>query len=69
MHTSKQHHDTEFEFSDNWEEQARLLQQLYPELTVHDLKYEPGKAQQVVERIARKLDLSTEEVVELLNNQ
>ena len=68
MHTLLRN-DTNYGFSDNWPEQARQLQELYPELTDQDLEYEPGNAHQVVNRIARKLDISPEEVVELLNNQ
>ncbi|HLR26715.1 MAG TPA: hypothetical protein VK112_12685 [Fodinibius sp.] len=46
---------------ENWTEKKVLLKNKYPDLTEEDLSYTPGEEDQLIEAIARRLDISPEE--------
>ena len=39
-----------------WDEVKEMLQEINPDLTDRDLKYEPGGEKEFLERIAQKID-------------
>jgi uncharacterized protein YjbJ (UPF0337 family) len=56
----------EFKITGNWAERARALKDKFPKLTDADLKFEIGKEEQLVTRLATALNKKKEEVITML---
>lgn len=56
-----------FEITGNWGKQSTQLKQQHPELTDADLKFEPGKENQLLDNIGTKLNKSRDEVIDIIN--
>lgn len=52
--------------SGNWDWQANKLRAKFPQLTTEDLKYETGKEDELLTRLASRLMKSREEVTRLI---
>ena len=55
-----------FTIKGDWTVQAAQLKEKYAQLTDADLKFEAGKEQELVGRIATKLGKKNEEVIDIL---
>jgi hypothetical protein len=53
----------------NWSEHARNLREAYPGLTEEDVKYEPGKEDDLFSRLEKKLKKSKEEIQQLFTKE
>jgi uncharacterized protein YjbJ (UPF0337 family) len=49
----------------NWSEHARNLREEYPGLTEEDVKYEPGKEDDLFSRLEKKLKKSKDEIQQM----
>ena len=56
-----------FKITGNWGKQSTQLKQQHPELTDADLKFEPGKENQLLDTIGTKLNKSRDEVIDIIN--
>ncbi len=56
----------EFKITGNWAEKAQALKDKFPKLTESDLKFEVGKEEQLVTRLATALHKKKEEVITML---
>ncbi|WP_341905815.1 hypothetical protein [Fluviicola taffensis] len=56
-----------FEITGNWGKQSTQLKQQHPELTDTDLKFEPGKENELLDKIGTKLNKSRDEVIDIIN--
>jgi uncharacterized protein YjbJ (UPF0337 family) len=56
----------EFKITGNWAEQAKTLKTKFPKLTDADLKFEAGKEDQLVSKLATALSKKKDEVINLL---
>ena len=63
--TQKKPTDT-FKITGNWDAQSKKLKERYTQLTDADLKFEPGKENDLVTRLQTRLNLSREEVIEAI---
>lgn len=57
---------TEFKITGNWDKQAQVLKQKFPQLTDQDLKFEPGKEKDLLKRVESKLHKNREEVINII---
>lgn len=55
-----------FKITGDWDKQAQLLKQKYPQLTNEDLKYEAGNDEDLLRRVETKLNKKREEVVNII---
>jgi hypothetical protein len=55
-----------FKISGNWQEQAKHLKTLFPQLTDSDLKWDVGKEHDLLIRIGTRLNKRREEVIKLI---
>lgn len=55
-----------FKITGNWDKQAQILKQKYPQLTDKDLKFESGKEEDLLRRVETKLNKKREEVVNII---
>jgi hypothetical protein len=56
----------EFKITGNWAERAKALKDKFPKLSDSDLKFEVGKEEQLVSRLATALNKKKDEVINLL---
>ena len=56
-----------FKITGNWPDQARALKDKFGGLTDADLKYEPGKELELLQRLQIKLNKKREEIVNIIN--
>jgi hypothetical protein len=56
----------EFKITGNWAEQAKALKVKYPKLSDADLKFETGKEDQLLTKLATALDKNKDEVITML---
>lgn len=59
---------TKLKITADWSELKDKLRKNNPELTNDDLEFTPGKEDELVERIEKKLGLTKEKVVEMIEN-
>lgn len=52
---------------DNWKQQSEQLKENYNQLTDADLKFEPGKENDLLERVGSKLNKNRDEVIDIFN--
>ncbi len=56
----------EFKVTGNWNEQAKMLKEKYAQLTDADLKFEAGKENDLLFRIASRINKKRDEVINIL---
>lgn len=56
----------DFKINGNWEQQANLLKEKFPQLTVSDLKFEDGKENELLTRVQERLNKGREEVINII---
>lgn len=56
-----------FKITGNWGKQSSQLKEKYNQLTDSDLKFEPGKENQLLDQIGTKLNKSRDEVIDIIN--
>ncbi|MFZ4784013.1 MAG: hypothetical protein ACOYLH_00960 [Flavobacteriales bacterium] len=56
-----------FKITGNWEKQSKLLKEKYSQLTDADLKFEPGKENDLLKRVETRLNKKREEVINIIN--
>jgi len=61
-------HDASFKVTSHWGEQSKALKTKYAQLTETDLKCVPGKEDELVARLAEKLKMKPNEVLNILKN-
>lgn len=63
-----EHHESSepFKMNGNWNNQARLLQDKFAQLTDADLKYEPGQEEDLLDRIEARIHKGREEVINII---
>lgn len=66
--TEKKAPVTEFKIIGNWAKQSSELKDQFSALTDADLKFEPGKENELLTRVENRLDKNREEVIELFNS-
>ncbi len=66
MYTTKQKKDEPFKMSGNWDNQARILKEKFPQLTDADLKFETGKENDLLQRIETRVNKKREEVINII---
>lgn len=52
-----------FKISGNWSAQSKQLKEKYPHLTDSDLKFEPGKEDELLTRLQTRLHKNRDEVI------
>lgn len=55
-----------FKMTGDWKEQSRKLKFRYAFLTDEDLKFEPGKENDLLKRIETRLDKKRDEVIKII---
>jgi hypothetical protein len=56
----------EFKITGNWVEQSKALKAKFPKLTDADLKFEVGKEEQLLSRLATALNKKKDDVINLI---
>ena len=67
MDNSYSKFSTPFKVTGNWSKQIRILQEKFPQLTDGDLKFEPGKENELLVRVESRLNKKREEVINIIN--
>ncbi len=62
MHTNNSTMSNQLNLNTSWEEVKEKLKENDAWLTDEDLEYEPGKEQELYERLAKKLDKNPEQI-------
>jgi hypothetical protein len=57
-----------FKVTGNWKNQSNELKKSYSQLTEEDLKFEPGKENELLSRIENRLHKNRAEVINLIKN-
>ena len=52
----------------DWEKQSNELKKKYSKLTDSDLKFEPGKENNLITNLEIRLNMDRDEVINLINN-
>ncbi len=60
-------HAGNFEITGNWGKQSTQLKEQYRQLTDSDLRFEPGKENQLLDKIGTKLNKTRDEVIDIIN--
>lgn len=63
---SKQKNSEPFKVIGNWDLQSKQLKEKFPQLADADLKFEPGKEEDLLKRVETKLNKKREEVISIL---
>lgn len=61
--------ELKFKITNDWIIQSRQLKIKFFQLTDKDLKYEKGKESELLSRIEKRLKMSRNEVIELINGE
>ncbi len=56
-----------FKITGDWAAQSKQLKEKFSQLTDADLKFEPGKEQELLGRVETRLNKKREEVINILN--
>lgn len=56
-----------FKISGDWKKQAIQLKEKFSQLTDSDLKFEPGKENELLQRVETRLNKKREEVINIIN--
>ena len=57
-----------FKISGNWSAQSKQLKEKYPQLTDSDLKFEPGKEEELLTRLQSRLHKNRQEVIAVIGH-
>lgn len=49
-------------FGERWEQSKEKIKEAYPEIKEQDLRYEPGKEEELLERLQQKLKKTKKEI-------
>lgn len=66
METTKTQESTAFKMTGNWNEQSQALKKEFSQLSDSDLEFQDGKEEELLKRVETKLNLSRQEVIELI---
>jgi len=58
--------DEGFKITGNWEAQSKMLKSKFLQLTDADLKFEPGKENDLLKRVETRLNKKREEVINII---
>ncbi len=64
--TSKTNNTTEFKITGNWDTQSKELKGKFSQLTDSDLKFEPGKENDLLKRMETRLNKKRDEVISII---
>jgi hypothetical protein len=56
-----------FKISGDWNKQSQQLKEKFNQLTDSDLKFEPGKENELLQRVETRLNKKREEVINIIN--
>lgn len=56
-----------FKISGNWAKQSVQLKEKFSQLTDSDLKFEPGKENELLQRVETRLNKKRDEVINIIN--
>ena len=56
-----------FKISGNWAKQSVQLKEKFEQLTDADLKFEPGKENELLQRVETRLNKKRDEVINIIN--
>jgi uncharacterized protein YjbJ (UPF0337 family) len=56
-----------FKISGNWAKQSDQLKEKFSQLTDSDLKFEPGKENELLQRVETRLNKKRDEVINIIN--
>ena len=56
-----------FKISGDWNKQSEQLKDKFSQLTDADLKFEPGKENELLQRVETRLNKKREEVINIIN--
>lgn len=56
-----------FKISGDWKKQSEQLKDKFNQLTDSDLKFEPGKENELLQRVETRLNKKREEVINIIN--
>ena len=68
MDTKQKKFNDTFKIIGNWDVQSKKLKERFTELTDSDLKFEPGKENELVARIQSRLKLTREQVIDAIKS-
>jgi hypothetical protein len=66
MDTTKTKNQEDFKITGNWEHQSKELKTKYSQLTDEDLKFEPGKENELLSRVQSRLKKNRIEAITLI---
>lgn len=66
MGTTASKSEEDFKITGNWQKQSGILQDKFAQLTDSDLKFEPGKENDLIKRIELRLNKKREEVINII---
>lgn len=55
-----------FKITGNWAVQSKMLQEKFPQLTDEDVKFEPGKENDLITRLEQRLNKKSQEIMNIL---
>lgn len=55
-----------FKIIGDWNEQSKELKEKFSQLTDSDLKFEPGKEKELIERVGNRLNKKADEVMNII---
>ena len=58
--------NTGFKITGDWDTQSELLQEKFPQLTNDDLKFVAGKEDDLVDKVATRINKKREEVINII---
>jgi len=67
MDTTEIKNTEPFKITGNWDYQSKQLKEKFPQLTEADLTFETGKEDEMLTRIATKLNKNREELISVIN--
>ena len=68
METTQKKTEENFKITGDWAVQSKHLKEKYPQLTDADLKFEPGKENELISRLQTRLVKNRQEVIEVIKH-
>ena len=68
MQVEKKGVQEELKITGNWEDSAKQLKKRHSNLSVEDLKFEPGKENELLSRIGSRLGKNKTEIVSMIKD-
>lgn len=66
MNITQEQLSEEFKINGDWYTQSKILREKFVQLTDADLKFEPGKENELLKRVETKLNKKREEVIAII---